>query len=139
MTGPGWAVIVVSGCIPVGSMSSFPAGGPAMSESVKTRERPYVQTRTLQSKLACSRLPRTDSKFIYHHAPMTYYSDRRCPLMRGPPWTRDKSLRRTARANQHGVCHICGNFHTDLTRHSSECDQTPPRGLYPFTASELAD
>ena len=41
------------------------------------------------------------------------------------------SLQDTCRSNQHGVCHKCGDLHTNPSRHSSGCDQTPPVTIPP--------
>ena len=49
-----------------------------------------------------------------------------------------RPLRKTPRLNRYGVCHKCGDLHTNLNRHSSGCDQTPTRTL-PSHRSELAE
>ena len=37
-----------------------------------------------------------------------------------------RPLQKTRRSSRYGVCHKCGDLHTNLSSHSSGCDRTPP-------------
>ena len=40
---------------------------------------------------------------------------------------------KTRRSNRYGVCYKCGDLHTNLSRHSSGCDRTPPDTIPPHS------
>ena len=44
-----------------------------------------------------------------------------------------RPLQTTPRSNRYGVCYKCGDLHTNLSRHSSGCDRTPPDTIPPHS------
>ena len=44
-----------------------------------------------------------------------------------------RPLQTTHRSNRYGVCYKCGDLHTNLSRHSSGCDRTPPDTIPPHS------
>ena len=44
-----------------------------------------------------------------------------------------RPLPKTRRSNLYGVCYKCGDLHTNLSRHSSECDRTPSDTMPPHS------
>ena len=42
-------------------------------------------------------------------------------------------FKKTRRSNRYGVCYKCGDLHTNLSRHSSGCDQTPSDTIPPHS------
>ena len=44
-----------------------------------------------------------------------------------------RPLQKTRRSNRYGVCHKGGDLHTNLSRHSSGCDRTPPETIPPHS------
>ena len=40
-----------------------------------------------------------------------------------------RPLQKTRRSNRYGVCYKCDDLHTNLSRHSSGCDRTPPDAM----------
>ena len=47
--------------------------------------------------------------------------------------SRDRYKRHAARSTRYGVCYKCGDLHTNLSRHSSGCDRTPPDTIAPHS------
>ena len=44
-----------------------------------------------------------------------------------------RSFQKTRHSNRYGVCYKCGDLHTNLSRHSSGCDRTPPEVIPPHS------
>ena len=44
-----------------------------------------------------------------------------------------RPLQKTRRSNRYSVYYKCGDLHTNLSRHSSGCDQTPPDAIPPHS------
>ena len=47
--------------------------------------------------------------------------------------TLGRPLQKARRSNRYGVCYKCGDLHTNLSRHSSGCDRTPPDTIPPHS------
>ena len=44
-----------------------------------------------------------------------------------------RPLQKRCRSNRYGVCYKCGDLHTNLSRYSIGCDQTPPDTIPPHS------
>ena len=44
-----------------------------------------------------------------------------------------RPLQKTRRSKRYDVCYKCGDLHTNLSKHSSGCDSTPPETIPPYS------
>ena len=128
----------------------MPASRPAVSETVSTRQRPHVQTRTPLTRLGRPAPPTADLQFPCPLCPSSEAHVGTAPTVAAHQREAQPGegkyllqklggpLKKTPRSNRYGVCSKFGDLHNNLTRHSSACNRTPTATV-PSHRNEQAD